>query len=73
MIQKLKEKFEETLEAPDPSWSQLQPQQEPENWERLLSTQRDYEGMDRFLFTENGEVRHVNGYQEGNSHEHNIL
>lgn len=65
MTNKLKEKIDQTLEAPDPSWSQLQSQQEPENWDRLLSTQRNYEGMEQLLFTENGDIRHINGYTQG--------
>lgn len=44
---------------------QLEAIQGPEDWERLLSIQCDHEGMNQLLFTPDGDVRHVNGYQQG--------
>lgn len=106
MTQKLKEKIDQTLEVPDPSWSQksidavqramdkigpegmkqivdkvsamnipgptleqyiqqMEAIQGPEDWERLVSIQCDHEGMNQLLFTEDGDIRHINGYQQG--------
>lgn len=76
MTAKIQSKLEEELETPDLSWSRKEPSlneyiqqmeaiQGPEDWERLLGIEVDYEGMNQLLFTENGDVRHINGYQQG--------
>lgn len=76
MTAKIQSKLEEELETPDLSWSRKEPSlneyiqqmeaiQGPEDWERLVSIHCDHESMNQLLFTPDGDVRHINGYQEG--------